>query len=106
MNYSKPYENILEKRMGHSWQQHEWKVLPFYPTLRGDENNKACQGFTYKLRKSIDLEPDPFSSSYSKFVNEDSFVLCLAILYVPLMGSALYSRRGLGDWFFCQATGH
>jgi hypothetical protein len=42
-------------------------------------------------------KPDPFSSSYSKFVNEDSFVLCLASLYVSLMGSALYSRRALGD---------
>ncbi len=97
MNYSKPYENILRKRIGYSWQQHEWKVLPFYPTHLCGHGNKACQGFTYKLCKSIDLEPDPFSSSYSKFANEDSFVLCLASLFVPLMGSALYSRRALGD---------
>jgi len=52
------------------------------------------------------MEPDPFASSYSKFVNQDSFVICLASLYVAFMGSALYSRRALCDWFFCQATVH
>ncbi len=60
MNYSKPYEIWREKRMGCSWQQHEWNktsILAYPPTWTWKLKAKLKEN-KLKLKKFKDLNKE------------------------------------------------